>query len=161
MAKLIMVLYALSAIITILAFYSMNFLSQPVNNDDYWGGNGNPALFIPVVAMPFTFIFLYGTIEFSMRAIGKRHNPQWVFLGILISTTYILAVSIITYKKADEFRTYIIDKKDAYSHPEEFALFNVFSNHIFFNPFTFIALVAFCFLLGAVWSLIKDRLEGV
>ncbi|MDQ0427529.1 hypothetical protein QOZ98_000354 [Planomicrobium stackebrandtii] len=161
MNKILMLVYAICGIIAIGVFYSMNLLTQPVNNDDYWGGNGNPALFIPVVAMPFILYFLYGTTELSMRA-----NERWLLRkgtigGILISTTYILAASFFTYNKAFEFRKYIVDVKGASSYPEEFALFNVFSTHIFLNPLTFILVVMVCFLTGAVWSLARNRKEKV
>ncbi|MGH2317668.1 hypothetical protein ACRC6Q_07845 [Planococcus sp. SE5232] len=50
-----------------------------------------------------------------------------------------------------------VETKDAFDNPEVFSLFTIFSNHIFFNPLTFILVVMACFLAGLVWSLIRNR----
>ena len=160
MYKLLMLLYWLSAFLTLAAFYGMNSLSEPVKNDDFGGGNGNPTLVIPFLLMPFVLYFFYGTIELSMRATSRwlspRLSPRSIWIGILISAVYVATSSVYTLKKADAFRTYIVDTKDAYDNPEDFSLFNIFSNHIFFNPLTFVLVVMACFLAGSVWSLMGD-----
>ncbi|WP_223632632.1 hypothetical protein [Planococcus sp. 4-30] len=157
MYKLLMLLYWLSAILTLAAFYGMNALSEPVKNDGFGGGNGNPTLVIPFFLMPFIMYFLYGTVELSMRIASKWLTSRSIWLGILISSVYVVTVSVYTLKKADDFRSYIVETKDAFDNPEDFSLFTIFSNHIFFNPLTFILVVMICFLAGLVWSLIRDR----
>ena len=156
MYKLLMLLYGLSAILTVIVFYGMNILSEPVKNDGFGGGNGNPTLVIPFFLMPFILYFLYGTIELSMRVASRSLTVRNIRLGILISSVFVAAVSAYTLKKADDFRTFIVDTKDAYDNPEDFSLFNIFSNHIFFNPLTFVLVVMACFLAGSVWSLMGD-----
>ena len=156
MYKLLMLLYGLSAILTVIVFYGMNILSEPVKNDGFGGGNGNPTLVIPFFLMPFILYFLYGTIELSMRVASRSLTVRNIRLGILISSVFVAAVSAYTLKKADDFRTFIVDTKDAYDNPEDFSLFNIFSNHIFFNPLTFVLVVMACFLAGTVWSLMRD-----
>lgn len=155
MYKVLMLLYGLSAILTILTFYGMNVLSAPVQNDDFGGGNGNPALVIPVFLMPFILYFVYGTIELSMRAAGKWLSSRSKWLGILVSSISVIGIFVYTLKKANDFRTYIVVTKEAYNNPEDFALLTIFSNHIFFNPLTFAMLVISCFGAGVVWSLIR------
>lgn len=157
MYKILMLLYVLSTLLTIAAFYGINYLSEPVRNDDFRGGNGNPALFIAMVGMPFIFYFLYGTVELSMRAAEKWLSRKCSLLGVLASTSFILAGLFITFNKANEYRNYIVATKDAYSNPGQFALFNVFSNHLFFNPLTFMLVVACCFLMGTLWSLVRGK----
>ncbi|ANU10731.1 hypothetical protein A1A1_09756 [Planococcus antarcticus DSM 14505] len=155
MYKIFMLLYGLSAILLIAAFYGMNYFNAPVKNDDFWGGNGHLAFFIPVVLMPFILYFLYGTIELSMRIADRWLSQKKIVFGISLSLAYILATSLWTIRVADRFRMYIVDTKDAYNKPAQFPMFNVFSNHLFFNPFTFILVVLVCFVVGAVWSLAR------
>lgn len=156
MYKLLMLLYWLSAFLTLAGFYGMNSLSEPVKNDDFGGGNGNPTLVIPFFLMPFILYFLYGTIELSMRATSRRFTPKGIWVGIAISFIYVAFSSSYTLKKAEDFRTYIIETKDAFDNPQDFSLFTIFSNHIFFSPLTFGLLVMGCFLIGSVWSLIRQ-----
>lgn len=153
MNKILMALYGVSAILTLTVFYWLNYLTAPVANDDYRGGNGNPALFFPVVLMPFIFYFLYGTIELSMRLAEKWLSRKKTIFVISLSLIYVVGTALWTIRAADRFRTYIVDTKDAYSDPTEFALLNVFSNHLFFNPLTFFGVVVICFIVGAGWSL--------
>ena len=157
MYKLLMLLYWLSTILTLTAFYGMNVLSEPVKNDGFGDGNGNPTLFIPFFLMPFILYFLYGTIELSMRVASKWLTASSIWLGIMISSVYVCTASVYTLKKAADFRTHIVETKDAFDNPEDFSLFTIFSNHIFFNPLTFLLMVMACFLAGSVWSLIRDR----
>ncbi|ANU28186.1 hypothetical protein [Planococcus versutus] len=157
MNKIVMVLYGLSFMVTIAVFYVMNDLTAPLLNTDYRGGNGNPALFFPVVLMPFIFYFLYGTIELSMRIANKWLGHKKTIIVISLSLIYAICTALWTIRAAGKFRTYIVDTKDEYSNPAEFALLNVFSNDIFFNPFTFLGVVAICFVVGAVWSLERNR----
>ncbi|WP_231554780.1 hypothetical protein [Planococcus sp. PAMC 21323] len=150
---MLMALYGLSIFLTIAVFYVMNYLTAPLLNNDYRGGNGNPALFFPVVLMPFIFYFLYGTVELSMRLAEEWLSRKKTIIGIVLSLVYIIGGSIWAVRAADNYRTYIVDTKDAYSNPAEFALLNVFSNHLFFNPMTFFLVVGVCFVMGAGWSL--------
>ncbi len=99
MYKLLMLLYWLSAILTLAAFYGMNALSEPVKNDDFGGGNGNPTLVIPFFLMPVIMYFLYGTVELSMRIASKWLTVRSIWLGILISSVYVATVSVYTLKK--------------------------------------------------------------
>lgn len=156
MYKLLMLLYWLSAFLTLAGFYGMNSLSEPVKNDDFGGGNGNPTLVIPFFLMPVILYFLYGTIELSMRATSRWFTPKGIWVGIAISFIYVAFSSSYTLKKAEDFRTYIIETKDAFDNPQDFSLFTIFSNHIFFSPLTFGLLVMGCFLIGSVWSLIRQ-----
>lgn len=148
-----MALYGLSVIVTIAVFYIMNELTAPLLNTDYRGGNGNPALFFPVVLMPFIFYFLYGTIELSLRIANKWLSHRKTIIVMLVCLIYAICIALWTIRAANKFRTDIVNTKDAYGDPAEFALLNVFSNHLFFNPFTFLGVVAICFVVGAVWSL--------
>lgn len=159
MYKLLMLLYWLSAFLTLVGFYGMNSLSEPVKNDGFGGGNGNPTLIIPFFLMPFILYFLYGTIELSMRATSRWFSPKGIWTGIAISFIYVAVSSAYTVKKAKDFRTYIVDTKDAFNNPDDFSLFTIFSNHIFFNPVTFGLLVMGCFLIGSVWSLNRQAPE--
>lgn len=80
---------------------------------------------------------------------------------ISLSLIYAIYIALWTIRAADKFRTDIVDTKDAYSDSADFALLNVFSNHLFFNSFTFLGVVAICFVVGAVWSLgRKERLQN-
>ncbi|MGB6408495.1 MAG: hypothetical protein WBF39_13540 [Planococcus donghaensis] len=155
MNKILMALYGVSVILTFAVFYWMNYLTAPVLNNDYRGGNGNPALFFPVVLMPFLFYFLYGTVELSMRLAERWLSRKKITIMISLSLIYVIVVTLRTIHTADRFRTYIVETKDAYSNPTEFALLNVFSNHLFFNPLTFSGVVGICFIAGAGWSLKK------
>ncbi|WP_142829734.1 hypothetical protein [Planococcus soli] len=71
MRKLLLFLYIVSLVIVLIGFYGMNFFTETVAEDGTGGGNGNPALFIPVFLMPFFFYFLYGTTELSMRLAAR------------------------------------------------------------------------------------------
>lgn len=66
MRKLLLVLYVISLLAVLMGFYGMNFFTEPIREGGSGGGNGNPALFIPVFLMPFLFYFLYGTTKLSM-----------------------------------------------------------------------------------------------
>lgn len=155
--KILIFLYVVSVLMTIAAFYGMNYMTEPVRDDDFRGSNGNPAFFIAAVGMPFILYFLYGTVELSMRAADKWLSQKGSLLGILISTSFILVASLITFNRAIEYRKYIVATKDAYSNPQQFALFNVFSNHLFFNPLTFMLALACCFLIGTIWSFVRGK----
>ncbi len=157
MNKIWIALYGFSAVLTIAAFYGVNYFTEPVNNDDYRGGNGNPALFFPVVLMPFLFCFIYGTVELSMRVAENWLSCKKTWIGIGLSLLYTVVISIWTFRAATEFRIYIVDTKDAYDDPAQFPLLNVFSNDLFFNLYTFLLVVGICFIAGASWSLKRSK----
>ncbi|PIC64114.1 hypothetical protein CSV79_08655 [Sporosarcina sp. P13] len=130
----------ISGLITAFAFFYAHRLTVTFDptNDLLGGGNGNPALFFVIAPGPvilyffFSMIFVFEKLHKSLTLTKQKWFTYSYFLIFMI-------IGAITFYKATIYRNYINS-----NHPYmEVGLLSQFSNHIFFNVWTFIALLSF------------------
>ncbi|ANU28563.1 hypothetical protein [Planococcus versutus] len=161
MRKLLLFLYVISLVVVLIGFYGMNFFTETVVEDGTGGGNGNPALFIPVFLMPFFFYFLYGTTELSMRLAEKIKTNKTLVTSLIFSVIAAAIIIIYTENKAQDLRKTIVQKQVNFETVSQVPLWSTFSNAIFFNALTFILVLLICYIIGAVWSIYRERRKRV
>ena len=155
MRKLLLFMYIVSLLIVIIGFYGMNFFTETIVKGANGGGNGNPALFIPVFLMPFFFYFVYGTTELSMQLIEKYKKSSTLILSIILSVIAIMGIVIYTVEKSRKIREMIVQKQSNFESISQISLLNTFSNDIFFNALTFVMVLLVCYVVAAGWSVYR------
>ena len=129
----------ISGLITAVAFFFAHRLTVAFDptNDLLGGGNGNAALFFVIAPGPIIIYFLFSLI-FVFEKLHKSLSltkQKWFKYSYLLVFTII---GVITFYKATVYRNYINT-----NHPYmEVGLLSQFSNDIFFNIWTFIALLS-------------------
>lgn len=142
----------ISGIITAFAFYFAHLATvtfDPASNS-LGGGNGNPALFFVVATFPVIFYFYFSLIfvfEKFHKGLSLK-KEKWFKYSYLL---FFIMIEGITFYRATIYRNYINTH-----HPYmKVGLLNQFSNHIFFNIWTFAALMSF---IGFISFLTKKKL---
>lgn len=161
MNKILLFLYFVSVLVVMLGFYGMNFFTETIGEDGSGGGNGNPALFLLVFLMPFFFYFLYGTTELSMRLVERYKKRSTLHISLIISVLAVLSIAVYTFLEAKALRREVFLNKDDLVSISQLPLWSTFSNAIFFNPLTFILVVLICYIIGALWSLSRNRRKKI
>ena len=130
----------ISGLITAFMFFFAHRLTVSFDpaNDLLGGGNGNPSLFFVIAPGPvilyffFSLIFVFKKLHKSL-SLTKQKWSKYSYLLVFI------IIGVITFYRATIYRNYINT-----NHPYmEVGLLSQFSNHIFFNIWTFIALLSF------------------
>ncbi|MGF2616978.1 hypothetical protein FZC84_03895 [Rossellomorea vietnamensis] len=151
-------IYFISVLATIMMFILGNILTEPLVTESGLGGggNGNPGLFPFVVLFPFLLIFFYGTYWFFKKLIASLTTKAVKNLTIISSAVIglILAVSI---KKAAELRLLIVEQNPSFENVAQVDLINTYSNSIFFNFYTFLALLLLILSLACIRTLLMRR----
>ena len=130
----------ISGLITAFAFFFAHRLTVPFDptNDLLGGGNGNAALFFVMAPGPVIFYFYFSLIFVfeKLHKILSLTKQKWFKYSYLI---VFIIIGVITFYRATIYRNYINT-----NHPYmEVGLLSQFSNNIFFNIWTFVALLSF------------------
>ncbi|WP_431028125.1 hypothetical protein [Lysinibacillus sp. LZ02] len=138
MRSLFYISVIIAGLITAFAFFFTNLLTVSFDpaNDMLGGGNGNPGLFFVVapflIILYFYFSMLFVFEQFHQRFTFKQQ--KWLKYSYLF---VFLILTLYTFYRATMHRNYINA-----NHPYmEVGLLSQFSNHLFFNVWTFIALL--------------------
>ena len=130
----------ISGLITAFGFFFAHRLTVPFDpaNDLLGGGNGNAALFFVMAPGPVIFYFYFSLIFVfeKLHKILSLTKQKWFKYSYLI---VFIIIGVITFYRATIYRNYINT-----NHPYmEVGLLSQFSNNIFFNIWTFVALLSF------------------
>jgi len=148
MSKLSLFFYVLSLIITAIIFSFVHFLTEPIiiGSSKNSISNGNPGLFPLLFITPFFIVSIIGTFKIAYVAAKRTFKTVSFKIMMLFSFIFPSVMVLLTIKKAKEVRLIIFHHNDSVTDLAEIALLNTFSNHIFFNGWTLLAL-----LLTIVW----------
>lgn len=130
----------ISGLITAFAFFFAHRFIVPFDptNDLLGGGNGNAALFFVIAPGPIIFYFYFSLIFVFERLHKSLSNTKQKWFKYSYLFVFII-IGVITFYRATLYRNYINT-----NHPYmEVGLLSQFSNHMFFNIWTFVALLSF------------------
>lgn len=155
MKKFFLFLYLCSFLLTGLVFILSNAMTSEVTADSR-SGNGNPFLFPLMFLHPFILFFLYGTTEYSMRFLLKW-SVKRIQLCAFLAFSLVSLISVLTFNAVMTMQAKIITINNSIDGPDQIGYLNIYTNSLFFNGYTFLMVLLFCFLIGCTWALIKKR----
>ncbi|AQQ51848.1 hypothetical protein [Planococcus lenghuensis] len=162
MKKLFFFGYLISAGLTVLLFYSINGLTEPLGSADgtWGGGNGNPGIFPLVFLWPFLCLFLYGTTAYSMRLMKRAWPAAKIRVSAAVFALLAIGIAVYQVAAAQAVRKELIRLHPSFNEDHLPSLLNTYTNSIFFNLLTFIMIVLFCLLAGCLWALVRMQEPG-
>ena len=158
MSKLSLFIYIVSVLVTVSIFYLINFLTETVvvgesNNM----GNGNPGLFPLIYLTPFLIISIIGTFKLIYVFIERRIRTIQPLLIMLFSLIGSIIIYFLTYREARQMRTLFFNNNDSVTRINEIPLLNSYSNNIFFNGWTLLALLFTVTFIACLIALIRQK----
>ncbi|TYS19038.1 hypothetical protein FZC78_06005 [Rossellomorea vietnamensis] len=150
-------IYFISVLATIMMYILGNNLTEPLLTESgLGGGNGNPGLFPFVVLSPFLLIFIYGSYWLFNKLIASVTTKSVKNLTI-ISCAVIGLILAVSIKKAAELRLLIVEQNPSFENVSQVDLINTYSNSIFFNFYTFVALLLIILAAAGIRALLVRR----
>lgn len=161
MSKLLWLFYSLSVIVTVIIFYFINYFTEPIliGNTDNSISNGNPGLFPLVFLSPFLIVSIFGTFKLAYFFAERSINTMQFKIVMIFSFIFSIIVYFLTFKDARELRLVVFDNNDSVTEIAEIPLLNTYSNSIFFNGWTLLALGSTIFLIVYFLTLVKKRIR--
>ncbi|MGM0846069.1 MAG: hypothetical protein ACQEUT_13920 [Bacillota bacterium] len=151
-------IYFISVLATIIMFILGHILTEPLVTESGMsgGGNGNPGLFPLMVLLPFFLIFIYGTYWFFNKWIENvTLKTKWGLT--IISCAVFTLIFADTLNKADALRYLIVKQNPSFENVSQVDLINTYSNSIFFNFYTFMALLLIILVAAGIRALLVRR----
>ncbi|MGD6966930.1 hypothetical protein ACQCVP_10900 [Rossellomorea vietnamensis] len=151
-------IYFISVLATIMMYILGNNLAEPLLTESglSGGGNGNPGLFPFVVLSPFLLIFIYGTYWLFNKGIDNvTVKSKWGLT--IISCAVFTLIFAFTLNKAEALRYLIVNQNPSFENVSQVDLINTYSNSIFFNFYTFVALLLIILVAAGIRVLLVRR----
>ncbi|WP_313150206.1 hypothetical protein [Lysinibacillus capsici] len=159
MNKLSLFFYSLNVIVTSIAFYVINFLTEPVliGSSENNISNGNPGLFPLVFLMPFLIVSIIGTFKIAYSFAKRTYKTMQYKIIIIFSFLLSSIIYFFTFKEARKFRLLVFENNDSVTKITQIPLLNTYSNNIFFNGWTLLALLFTTVFIAYCFALVKQR----
>lgn len=158
MSKLSLFIYIVSVLVTIGIFYLINFLTETVTvGESNNMGNGNPGLFPLIYLTPFLIISIIGTFKLIYVFVERRIRTIQPLLIMLFSLIGSIIIYFLTYREARQMRTLFFNNNDSVTRINEIPLLNSYSNNIFFNGWTLLALLFTVTFIACLIALIRQK----
>ncbi|MDM5335501.1 hypothetical protein QUF56_20280 [Ureibacillus composti] len=156
MRYLYLTIYLICTLFSIVAFALTNYSTIPP--DAYAGGNGNLGIIPVVFGMPFILFFIVLTIIYAYQWMFHNLDVKKMAIISTISLLGIAIISIITWIKAERMVALLKEVHPIYSEVDDVPMLSINSNAVFFNIWTFIAVILLCSLISSLMAR-KDRVK--
>ncbi|MEK5233756.1 hypothetical protein MHB42_18840 [Lysinibacillus sp. FSL K6-0232] len=157
MNKLLVVFYFISIIITAIIFALINVLTGPVLLERSSISNGNPGLFPLIFLTPFLIISIIGTFKLAIMLARKMFKTVQFYLMMICLLVFSSVIYWLTFKEAQALRLFIFQHNHSVTEIAEIPLLNTYSNAIFFNGWTLLALLFTASGIAYIWTFIQHR----
>jgi len=144
--------------ITAVLFYVINFLTEPISigSSNSNISNGNPGLFPLIFLTPFLIVTIIGTFQLAYHLAKRTFKTIQYKIIMIASFLFSSSIYIFTYIEAKEFRLVVFENNDSVNRVAEIPLLNTYSNNIFFNGWTLLALLLTVVCFAYFYTLVKQ-----
>lgn len=149
-------IYLICTLYSIAAFALTNYSTIPP--DAYAGGNGNLGIIPVVFGMPFILFFMVLTIIYGYQWMVLKLDVKKLTIISIVSLLCIAIISIITWIKTKQMVALLKEVHPIYSEVDDVPILSINSNSVFFNIWTFIAVILLCLFISSLMAR-KDRVK--